>query len=304
MNWSCLLSIVLARGIPLEMFLLLLAATFLLFGVAWGVMWLINEGRHRHARRRVEKVYRDHRKKYEAQKVLSDQAMYSLAVAIIKADGKIEPEELVVGEAIGKKLFDGFNSNKFRQMCNGSEIKVNVKRVAKDVGKILTDDGKKMMLTFLYQICMADGELHAKERKVLGTVAAVWGIEAPSPEPQGELALSDLMYALTAIVITADGVVEEVELQRASELAGHFVEDFKLEELRQACIEPSELPDPEKLAVILNEYLTDDGKQLIGSYIMLVAESAEENREVGMSVVEKVCSVWQIDVSDVTSESN
>jgi hypothetical protein len=52
--------------------------------------------------------------------------VYSLAAAMVAADGKIAKNEIAIAEGIGRKLFPDFDSVDFRACCNDVKINQNL----------------------------------------------------------------------------------------------------------------------------------------------------------------------------------
>lgn len=277
--WDLLL-----RGIPIEGVLLLIVITAGIYGLVHLVMYI----RYQVSKRQFIKEQQNE----------VNQTIYALAVAMVKADGRVDREELVVAESIGKKIFDGFSSSEFRRLCKNNKTSSDVRRIAIDMGRHLTKDGKNIMLSYLHEISMADGRIDAKEEKLLRSIAKVWGIELPEVNSESSLSVSELAYSLAASVITADGVIDDVELETASNLAKLFIDDFDSEALHQVCLHPDLIPSPHKLCKKVANLLTDEGKVLLLRYLGTIAASSEGNKEAGDKLVQQLSTIWEVEPDD------
>jgi tellurite resistance protein len=109
-------------------------------------------------------------------------ATYSLAAAMVGADGKIDAQEIAVAEAIGQKLFEDFDSVEFREYCNKPEQILDVVRLSESMREVLKDEHKELVIMYLRAISEADGNLSEDEEALLRKVAVGLGI---SHEPDG-----------------------------------------------------------------------------------------------------------------------
>lgn len=103
-------------------------------------------------------------------------ATYSLAAAMVGADGHIDPDEIAVAEAIGQKLFEDFDSVEFRDYCNNPEQIPDVVRLSEAMSEVLEDEQKELVVKYLRAISEADGNLSEDEEALLKRVAAGLGI--------------------------------------------------------------------------------------------------------------------------------
>jgi len=253
------------------------------------VIYLRNNSKSDSAKR-YETAKKDYFKKPE-------DYIFALAVAMIRADGKIEPEELAIAEAFGKKLYNRFNVKRFRNMVYTDQLTQNPERLAYDADQILSIDGKKLVLIYLQHIALSDGEMHKKEKKLLESIAKEWRLPIPEMPQDNSIGIQDIMYALAASVITADGIVEENEIVIASAIGKQFFEEFCTDELKAICSEKKQIPKPRKLATILSEHITDDGKEMIIKFLSAIAESANNDNEEGLSVVSEISDIWGLNIT-------
>ena len=102
--------------------------------------------------------------------------IYTLAAAMIGADGKIEQGEIKTAESIGKKLFPTFDHVEFRNFCKNLNSLPNFKDIVELLDPILKTDGKKDIYNFLNDIAYADNELAKEEEEILTFVRKKWNI--------------------------------------------------------------------------------------------------------------------------------
>lgn len=98
-------------------------------------------------------------------------ATYGLAAAMVAADGRIDPNEITVAEAIGSRTFADFDPVDFRDCCNNPEDLPDAEKIADYLNDILTDDQKQSVLRYLNEIAAADGEVADEEFDLLCRVA-------------------------------------------------------------------------------------------------------------------------------------
>lgn len=262
--------------VPLEVFIILIVVT----GGIYLVIYIINSARYASAKREYIKKTED--------------SIYALAIAMIRADGKIEPEELSVAEAIGKKLYDKFDSRKFRELVKQVNLTQDPKRLARDAGEILSSDGKRGVLLYLQHIAVSDGDVGPKERKLLSSIAKEWGLPIPELPEDRSIGIEGIMYALAASVITADRVVEDDELAVAGAIGQQLFENFNIDELRSICSNKDQIPEGTKLAGMINDHLTDEGKEIIVKFLAAIASSSSQDNKEGLAVVGDIKEVWGV----------
>ena len=103
-------------------------------------------------------------------------ATYCLAAAMVAADGKIEPEEIAVAEAIGAQLFEAFDATDFREYCNHPEDFPDAANVAAVLNDALEDEGKVLILRYLREISQSDADVDARETQLLAQIADTWQV--------------------------------------------------------------------------------------------------------------------------------
>jgi|TARA_Y100000310_G_scaffold341149_3_gene439365 uncharacterized tellurite resistance protein B-like protein len=103
-------------------------------------------------------------------------ATYSLAAAMVCADGKIDPDEIVVAERIGKDLFGEFDSAEFRGYCVNPGQVADIELLAKALGAVLADEDKVLIMNYLHAISEADGDVCREEELLLQKVSRSWNV--------------------------------------------------------------------------------------------------------------------------------
>ena len=104
-------------------------------------------------------------------------AMYSLAAAMVGADGEVVQSEVVQAEQIGSKMFANFDKVEFREHCNNFEDIPKFSDVVAVLGSVLTDENKAQIYDYLKQIALADEDLAIEEEHLLTLVKKEWGLE-------------------------------------------------------------------------------------------------------------------------------
>lgn len=103
---------------------------------------------------------------------------YSLAAAMVLADGKVDEAELRVAEEIGDKVFAGeFDEAAFRMVVNGHKEIPAIKDLCVLLRDMLNEDGKQLVFRYLLAIAHADGMVSPEEKAMLHEVATVMQID-------------------------------------------------------------------------------------------------------------------------------
>ncbi len=297
MNNEFLRSLLLKIEIPLEIVIGLVIITggiYLVFVIIESISENTHEsGQKKHSKTEQERHFKDAQEKYL--KNIED-SIYALAAAMVRADGKIENEELIVAETIGKQFFDSFNPDHFRAIVNEKHLIKNPTKVAQEIGTKLPIEWKKNVLLYLQQIALADGEIHNLERRLLKTIAHQWGMKVPKDPTGYTIDFKEIIYSLAASVIIADEVIEENEIQIATRIGEQLIENFNSDELNRICHNPNEIPKPNKLALLVKEHLTEDGKETILHYLLAIASSSDNENEAGWQAVLLIAKEWNIDI--------
>jgi uncharacterized tellurite resistance protein B-like protein len=96
---------------------------------------------------------------------------YSLAVAMIKADGRIEEDEVNAAIKVGKETFSDFDEVKFRAKLNSYKMLPSIEDLSLLLKIQLNQEGKAAVIEFLVAICVSDGDIAKEEITLLQTVA-------------------------------------------------------------------------------------------------------------------------------------
>ena len=79
----------------------------------------------------------------------------------------------VLREAL-QNVGGGFDQREFREFCHNPEQLAPTSKLTEWSTKFLTPQGFEMLLAMLQKIAEADGEMHERERKILGDVRAMY----------------------------------------------------------------------------------------------------------------------------------
>lgn len=104
-------------------------------------------------------------------------AIYSLAAAMVGADGKIEQDEIQVAESIGQRLIADFDPVDFRALVNNLDQIPDFRELISAMKDMLNDNWKKTIYEYLKEIAYADNELAEEEKQLLVFVRESWGLE-------------------------------------------------------------------------------------------------------------------------------
>ncbi|MDX2469658.1 MAG: M48 family metalloprotease [SAR324 cluster bacterium] len=100
--------------------------------------------------------------------------LYNLAAAMVRADERIEDEEIIVAEEIGREIFPTFDSTDFREVINDTESLSDPAEICKIMNGMLDRKGKRMMLKYLEAVAKADSEFHEKEKELMELVKTIF----------------------------------------------------------------------------------------------------------------------------------
>ncbi|MCA9421694.1 MAG: M48 family metalloprotease [Nitrospira sp.] len=103
-------------------------------------------------------------------------ATYSLAAALISANGRIDPAEIRVAEAIGATLFKDFDSVEFRKFCHAPTQISDAVQFSKILGQTLKDEDKEAFIKYLRAISEADGHVSEDEELLLQKISTGLGM--------------------------------------------------------------------------------------------------------------------------------
>lgn len=101
--------------------------------------------------------------------------LYLLAAAMVRADGRIDPNEIAVAEGIGQQLVNRFDPVDFRAACNSPDLPVfaALLDVLKD---LLDEDAKSHIAKYVTEIATADGEISSDEQDLLNELNAAFNL--------------------------------------------------------------------------------------------------------------------------------
>lgn len=105
-------------------------------------------------------------------------AVYSLAAAMIRADGRVDIQEILQAEAIGHELFEEFDSIEFREYCNDSDLIADVTRLSEAMAEMLQHAHKNLILQYLRAIAEADGCVSSEEEALLEKITSGLGVHS------------------------------------------------------------------------------------------------------------------------------
>jgi Zn-dependent protease with chaperone function/uncharacterized tellurite resistance protein B-like protein len=103
--------------------------------------------------------------------------IYLMTAAIVGADGKVDPQEIVVAETIGQKLVSDFDPVDFREACNSDSLP-NFADLIDLLKDVLDQDAKESIYRFLNEVAKADGEVSGEEQKLLDELARGFDIDS------------------------------------------------------------------------------------------------------------------------------
>ena len=99
------------------------------------------------------------------------QVVYALTATLITADGKIDPEEILVATELGQQLFDDFNPARLTEACNRPQELPAAKDLGSMLREVLSDEQKAILFNYMMEIAQADGVVSPDEGKQLLAIA-------------------------------------------------------------------------------------------------------------------------------------
>jgi len=96
---------------------------------------------------------------------------YSVAIGMIKADGRIDKEEIDTAIRVGKETFPDFDEAEFRKRLNSYKFLPTIEDLSLLLKLLLDEESKEGLIKFLILISAADGDIADEEVKLLKTVA-------------------------------------------------------------------------------------------------------------------------------------
>ena len=101
--------------------------------------------------------------------------IYSMAAAMIGADGKIENDEVRVAEGLGAELVEGFDRVDFRDYVNNLDKIPDFQKTAEACAEFDTE-AKLRIYYFLKSIAEADDDFDEDEEKLLNILQDIWSL--------------------------------------------------------------------------------------------------------------------------------
>jgi uncharacterized tellurite resistance protein B-like protein len=101
---------------------------------------------------------------------------YSLAAALIAADGKIEPQEIATATKIGRQLFADFDEQEFLQVISVRRDLPTPDDLAILLNKVVNEATKQAVFKYLVTIAAADDEVALEEQRLLMRIAGNLGL--------------------------------------------------------------------------------------------------------------------------------
>lgn len=99
--------------------------------------------------------------------------LYSMAAAMVAADGIIDQKEMSIAEDIGANIYDKFDRVDFRSYVSNLDIIPSFADMLVNL-KDIDIKTKKMIYDYLLRIANSDGEFHESEKKLLDNLTDIW----------------------------------------------------------------------------------------------------------------------------------
>lgn len=104
-------------------------------------------------------------------------AIYLMAAAMVGADGKIDPDEIIVAESIGQRLINEFDSVDFRETCKSDDLP-DFSELVDLLKDVLDQEMKDVLYRYLEEVAKADGEISPEEEKLLGELSSGFELDS------------------------------------------------------------------------------------------------------------------------------
>ena len=101
--------------------------------------------------------------------------VYSMAAAMIGADGKLENDEIRVAEELGAQILEDFDRIDFRNFIDNLDKIPDFNSVAKICAEF-DDDARAIIYNYLEAIAHADDELADDEKVLLDGLKEMWSL--------------------------------------------------------------------------------------------------------------------------------
>ena len=102
---------------------------------------------------------------------------YSMAAAMVGADGQIEQEEIEAAEQIGIQLIETFDKTDFRQYIKNLDTIPNIIDLVKELSS-MDETNKAIIFSYLEAIANADDDLAQEELEILNEIKEIWGVNS------------------------------------------------------------------------------------------------------------------------------
>ena len=96
-----------------------------------------------------------------------NKACYALAAAMVKADGKVDPEEVRVAIEVGRSFLSGFDEAEFRRLVASRHLPDDPHILAGLLRNATTTGTREIVHDYLVAIAHADGDVSKEERRLL-----------------------------------------------------------------------------------------------------------------------------------------
>jgi uncharacterized tellurite resistance protein B-like protein len=93
---------------------------------------------------------------------------------MVAADGVVDDREIEVAETEAAQRIGGFDPREFREFCRHTDQLAPLEKLTEWSTRYLTPQGFEMLLDMLQKIAEADGEMHERERRIIGSVRALY----------------------------------------------------------------------------------------------------------------------------------
>ena len=110
-------------------------------------------------------------------------ATYSLAAAMVCADGYIDHNEINVAEGIGYQMFEDFDPVEFRAYCNNPKDIPEPVELSNAMREALEQEDREMIMRYLQEISKADGNVSHQEIALMQRISHGLGVSYPVPDP-------------------------------------------------------------------------------------------------------------------------
>lgn len=104
-------------------------------------------------------------------------ATYSLAAAMLRSDGGVDPLERQTAERIGLEFFEEFDPSAFREHCDNPRERLTAVQLSEAIRSRFPEENRKRIFKYLCSLALANGEIAPEETALLGRIADAMGID-------------------------------------------------------------------------------------------------------------------------------